>query len=67
MDLAKNSFQIFGVKGLICKIFRNKDLLYQSLLDDHIQGFNAASGYAPSSGKVFRNKDLFVKYSGIMS
>ena len=26
IDLAKNSFQIFGFKGAIRKIFRNKDL-----------------------------------------
>ena len=32
IDLAKKTFQIFGFKGVIRKIFRNKDLQDPSLL-----------------------------------
>jgi hypothetical protein len=47
MELDKNSSKIFEFKGLIRKIFRNKDL---SPKNPAKNGFGAASGYVLLDG-----------------
>jgi len=74
IDLGKNSRQIFGFKGLMCKILRNKDLEWPGFKGFRVSSFKVFSLAKREKGAVvvrtlltFISDLLFVLYSSILS